>query len=410
MNLRQFREKYPEYNDLSDKQISDKLYSYYPEMNREEFNKKLGYSETPDISSMFTPRILNPTASLQMAGAETYKNPLTRKVSEAELLSLIPPIRAFHPIINALANIGIGTVATTAMESPDIKNIQDLKKSAKSNLILNSILESIPGATSLSKGFGELVNPMKFTGQKLQEIRTGFKNAKKEQKYAYNNAIEPYKDFNVTIDPKNYFGFKQDEIEYFPSKVKKEYNQFLREPNFSNLHDFQKQLGDARFKTSGKSSDINQAQSLELSHENVKNKINEFLSRDKNALNEYNRGVYITREIKKPYESTKTLRKISKGNIEEIEPKKLMNAINIGKQLEYGSIPKEHLLNIILNELEPKINRGEFIKELIPHHVRGYLPNIVSQSQNPFIQHLFENLNPLYYGIGRTGISNLLSQ
>lgn len=46
MNITEFRKQYPQYNDLSDKQLADSLYEKsYKDMDREEFNKAFGYSE-----------------------------------------------------------------------------------------------------------------------------------------------------------------------------------------------------------------------------------------------------------------------------------------------------------------------------------------------------------------------------
>lgn len=44
MTLSDFRKQYPMYDDMTDTEVADKLYQSYPEMPREEFNKKLGYS------------------------------------------------------------------------------------------------------------------------------------------------------------------------------------------------------------------------------------------------------------------------------------------------------------------------------------------------------------------------------
>jgi len=49
--LQDFRAQYPQYNDLSDTQLADKLYSrYYSDMPRQTFNRKMGYD--PQVAQM----------------------------------------------------------------------------------------------------------------------------------------------------------------------------------------------------------------------------------------------------------------------------------------------------------------------------------------------------------------------
>ena len=47
MNLQEIRREYPQYNDLSDQELSDNLYNkFYTDIPREEFNNKIGYTST----------------------------------------------------------------------------------------------------------------------------------------------------------------------------------------------------------------------------------------------------------------------------------------------------------------------------------------------------------------------------
>lgn len=62
MNIRSFRQKYPQYDDMSDMDVADKLYqqhgSAYPDMSRDQFFNKLGVAPKQDdiISSLITNR------------------------------------------------------------------------------------------------------------------------------------------------------------------------------------------------------------------------------------------------------------------------------------------------------------------------------------------------------------------
>jgi hypothetical protein len=55
MNIRSFREKYPQYNDMTDIQVADKLYnqhgSSYPELSKEKFYEKFGVQSKPSLTN-----------------------------------------------------------------------------------------------------------------------------------------------------------------------------------------------------------------------------------------------------------------------------------------------------------------------------------------------------------------------
>jgi hypothetical protein len=52
MDIREFRQKYPMYDDMSDQELADKLYTkHYSDMPRADFNKSFGYSPEPSAIS-----------------------------------------------------------------------------------------------------------------------------------------------------------------------------------------------------------------------------------------------------------------------------------------------------------------------------------------------------------------------
>lgn len=51
MNITEFRQKYPQYNDMDDKTLSDKFYNkYYSDMPRDQFDKQF-LKRFPTIAS-----------------------------------------------------------------------------------------------------------------------------------------------------------------------------------------------------------------------------------------------------------------------------------------------------------------------------------------------------------------------
>ncbi len=69
MNIQQFRKKYPEYNDMSDKELSDRLYErHYSDMPRSEFNKRFGYTPPPEPS--FAQKALDAVSSMGFGAAQ----------------------------------------------------------------------------------------------------------------------------------------------------------------------------------------------------------------------------------------------------------------------------------------------------------------------------------------------------
>ena len=145
--------------------------------------------------NMFQPMMMTPSTALQQAGAETWKNPTAREVLKTELLTMMPQFRAFGPVMNALGNIGAGTLATTAMDAPEINNLKDLGQVGKKNLEYNSLLQGIGSAAHLPGVFAEIKNPIEYTKNKLGEIRSNYQNAVNSQKEAYGNVTKKYGDF-----------------------------------------------------------------------------------------------------------------------------------------------------------------------------------------------------------------------
>ena len=75
MNIQEVRQKFPQYNDLSDQQLADALHAkYYPDMDKSEYYQKIGFSiqkTTPKKEPLITKRDISKFARpvLELGGA-----------------------------------------------------------------------------------------------------------------------------------------------------------------------------------------------------------------------------------------------------------------------------------------------------------------------------------------------------
>ena len=139
MNIKEFREKYPQYNDLSDQELSDKFYNkYYSDMPREQFNQKfLGYAG--EISTITGKPI--PTLEEEWArGKEAGKVLLTTGGDIAGTM-LMPQVKGPQLGIKALnlllrgAGAGTGSFGGTLAGQQLLEGKMDIDQATKEALM-----------------------------------------------------------------------------------------------------------------------------------------------------------------------------------------------------------------------------------------------------------------------------------
>lgn len=82
MNIREIRQKYPQYDDMSDKQLADSMYSkHYSDMPRAEFDLKIGLRKTPTIDESFEQANKN-LSDMGMGGPSLFMRSIGTKVPE----------------------------------------------------------------------------------------------------------------------------------------------------------------------------------------------------------------------------------------------------------------------------------------------------------------------------------------
>lgn len=396
---------------------------------QEEFSNPTQYPGFEDLSkkeqleriafSQFDPA--NQTATGTFVPPGTYEHPLSRMIASVLPTLAVPETKLggslISPFLNALSRIGSGTASSIAYQSPNIKNMEDLKNVTSESAKFNSLLEGIFAPFRLASGISELYNPVKYTSNKASTIRNEYNAAKSLQQETYKPVFKKYGDEKISENPLSDLSYTKKQTRYFTPDVRKKYDDLLESPTLQNLHDFQSQVGKDYSRVATNPNKINTAQTLRNVREDAKKKIQNYLSKDKNALSQYNLGSEITKNQVSPYEANATLRGVINGVKDDVSPKQLANAIKRGtEKILYKegdkaitAIPEGHVLRNHLNDINFRINAGNAAKNLIPKIARDFSPNLPAFIQNPLIQSLMNASKPIYYGSGRSVINALMN-
>lgn len=224
------------------------------------------------------------------------------------------------------------------------------------------------------KGIAELMNPVEYTRNEMKNIKLGHDNAKLQMNEDYRPVNEKYDDHLMTISPQKYLGFDKTQVKRFTPEVKLNYEEFLKKPNFKNLHDLQSSMGKDYSRIATNPNKIKTAGNLKLSRDYINNKISSFLKNDPEMLAQYNKGRETARDFYYPYLSNDVLKKISKGVKQDISPRQLSNSLTKSREkIVYEkdgkpitAIPDEHPLTKTLNKLNNRIHLGEAAQYAIP--------------------------------------------
>lgn len=429
--------------------------NYKPQL-QEEFSNPIQYPGFENLSqqeklqrialSQFDPANQTPTGGMVPGGA--YESPITRGA-----YSILPTLAApqvsggnnifgrqiLAPLINAMSRIGSGTAANIASQTPNIKNLEDLKDISKNSLKMNALLEAGTIPLRAVGHAAETFNPVQFGEKKASQINNEFKAAKALQQETYRPVMDKYGEYNVTLNPKKYMDDLGIEKKGMYHQTKQLYDKFLKEPTFKNLHELQSQIGtDLRQSRVARNKPASVSRFSDYNSK-LKDKVTSYLKHDPEMLEQYEKGSQITRNLVEPYRATPTLEKIAYGKIENSHPENLSNSIKKGNEKiiarkgedAFTAIPENHPLQNHLRDLEKIINFGKLAKTTIPtlagaiggHIVSPGLgsltgagggaalagtllspvgnPLLQATAQNPLIRNVFKALSPAYYGSGR---------
>lgn len=398
-------------------------------------------SDIPNISA--SEELLNKASEMAKQpaydGSDSWQQSAAKLGISAALPLLAPEFSLGNKLLSGVANaasrIGAGTAGNIAYNLPQVSSMDDLSTLSRNALFENAGLEALTAPLKFAGAAAELTNPLNYTADKTNQIRNEYNILSNLQKQHYSVPTERYGLEKVTNNPLNYLDYSAQEIKRFTPESRRFYNQFLEDPTFSNLHKLQSQMG-RDINLINPRAKPNQYQTLSSARSAAKDKIQDYLSRDPEALENYNIGSHITRDYLAPYEANKNLLKIVSGT-KDPSPNQLLSAIRKGREdIAYGKgenaipkIPDSHNLTNHLLDIENRINRGQAISDLggaIGGGILGELfhpgiggalggastgalyskfgnPFLNKLVQNPWLQRQAENLAPYYYTLGRAG-------
>lgn len=295
------------------------------------------------------------------------------------LSSMLSRIPFGSAVGNALGRIGYGAAINTAPSLFTPEGRAHLGENSIRNLMWNAGIEGATSPFRIGSAYAELTNPLKYASQKAGQIRDEYNSAIQAQNSAYAPVTQKYGTTPVTSDPGKYLGFTKKQVSMLTPQVQDAYSEFLKNPTFQNLHDFQSIAGNNWSRIANNPNKIKTAQNLYKTREAVKGKIQSFLGNDRPMLDSYNSGIDITKNIMKPYESNLTLRKVINGTKLGITPGELSNAIRQGREkIVYGrgknavtAIPSGHPLVNHMQDLQSRMNWGNLAGTAIPAAIGG---------------------------------------
>lgn len=353
---------------------------------------------------------------------------------------------AINPLLNLVKRMGMGVGSDVAYNLPEIKSKEDLQSIAKQGAYGSAGLEALTAPFRIPSYFAEMFNPVKYASQKAGQIQNEMQATKSVMDEMYRPINQAYDNFPVTITPKNYLlssGIERADL-YPDAKII--YDDFLGDPSFKNLHRFQSKLGQDWARISQHPATAEKAQLFSQMRDNLQSKVQSFLSRDPNALSQYNLASEYAKNNYFPYSATPTLRKIAKGKL-DVSPNALSKSIQKGIEKTVGSgaserslIPQGHALRNHMNDLENVMNFGKAAQFAVPtlggaaagellHPGLGGMiggavsglgasqlsnmaskfgaPSVTQFMQNPWVENVFRKTAPPLYLGGRMGINAL---
>lgn len=229
---------------------------------------------------------------------------------------------------------------------------QETLRSGASNVFNLGL--GLKGATALNN-----LRPSEFIKNKSNVIRNEYQASKALEKETFAKVFDQYGNNKITINPLNYLNKMGIQRKMLMHDAKIAYDEVLKNPSLTNIHKLQSKI----------SSDANKV------FENYPNKYQRFREYknklmddtqnylgkiDKNALDQYNLGRQITRDVVSPYTSGTLLEQVAKGVYPDVSHDKLISAIKKGKRdiiyekdgKPVTAIHEEHPLINHLNDIE----------------------------------------------------------
>lgn len=226
-------------------------------------------------------------------------------------------------------------------------------------------IETLPLPFKAASKYAEAINPVKYATEKLGKIRAGLKSSEEAEQAAYKpfNEIADKHDIGI---PKNYYESYNENKPLFGSRINRLDKKFNEDPTLENAHKLQSRMFKGikqEFKKADP--DFDRIEALTESREDLKKDISKRLGQiDKKVASKYKEGASIHKEEVSPHFSTPDLAHIIQGNIKNIEPERLHNALV--KANEKSLFPENHYLSKALENITTKLNKGKAVQYGLP--------------------------------------------
>lgn len=376
--------------------ISPQAASYIPKQDEYDFSSMLKLPGTTGDKLVQgltegIPSILMPSAKLGKAGEVISKVPGAGKYISDALGRIIP-------------QVGLGAATN---ENP----IEGAKNMGEAQLIG----EILPAGGRAVKGIGELLNPEKFSRDLTKNIEKYYKEAKnKAGKYfedvkGKHGFDEIYDAKNTTrkighgVESENYLSLDKKVInKYFPSKVKKLHEDFIKDPTLNKAHKLERELGymSSFYKRNYSKKDPlydEMARSMDHARNRLSKDIKVFLGKEnKDSLKKWEKGKEIYKNEVVPFEGTSPIMNAANGSRKPFSKKEALNAlenINYKKINNKNVVPEGHYLQKAFQDLQNKSERGELLQNLMPPLLKQISPNVLGIVQSPYL----ERKSPYYH-------------
>ncbi len=233
--------------------------------------------------------------------------------------------------------------------------------------IISAIVNALPFALKGIGGVAEYLNPKKFTEESVGGMIKGATKASEEASQQYEPIKKTFGNYNVMGKGHPERPIQSVLEDKSTSKIVKRYapelyDKFINKPSYSNAHNLQSQLFtemDALDPTDATNRHVIKV--LGKARGALRETIFDFLNQRRPEFAKmYQKGTDITRDVLKPYESTKILSKTKQGPYEVLkmpEPKDLEKSLLAAIKKE--KIPKSHPLYELSKELSNKIKSGK---------------------------------------------------
>ncbi len=354
-------------------------------------------------------------------------------VGGGELLSplakALPLLRGTGLTGSIARNLSGGALAGMA-ENPD-----DRLKGATTGAALQGALDAVGLPFKAVKPLAELFNPKKFSGETLDSLRNALAESEKKELLAYEPFNRIAKNHELGDAP-NFLETLDENASQFGNEVNKKYRAFNKSPTLDKAHSLQSEMFKSIKQESSKlDPNYDKIKALQESRKGLQKDILEGLRAiDKDAYEGYKKGADIHKKEVSPYYSTSSLQELLKGDVEDVEPKRLYDALKQAKESKNKLIPNEHALREAFTHMQSKMRKGKAAQYAIPLLAGGIGSQVIHPGlgslggglfagavggiggtklaefiQNPEIAKIFQRLGPYARGtaqIGRAGLQN----